>query len=153
MKRLFYVILTLFLFLLGGCSNIPVRIELLTNNKKLVKIEVIQEKSGLLDNGIGLIIENLTNEVLEIDWNSSSLDGDSVIISGQLYSQRNTLLPKTVLAPHSKTTKSINKISNIDDFWVEGEEKALELPAKLVLHVTVKDKEEYVILNLIEKIE
>lgn len=61
MKRLFYVILTLFLFLLGGCSNIPVKIELLTNNKKLVKIDIIQEKSGFLDNGIGLIIENLTN--------------------------------------------------------------------------------------------
>lgn len=57
MKRLFYVILTLFLFLLEGCSNILVRIELLTNNKK----DVIQEKSGLLNNGIGLIIENLTN--------------------------------------------------------------------------------------------
>lgn len=153
MKRLFYVILTLVIFLLGGCSNTPIRTELLTNNKNLVKIEVVQEKSGLLDKGIGLIIENLTNEVLEIDWNSSSLDGDSVIISGQLYSQRNTLLPKTVLAPHSKTTKSINKTSNIDDFWVEGGEKALELPAKLVLHVTVKDKEEYVILNLIEKIK
>lgn len=62
-------------------------------------------------------------------------------------------MPKTVLALHSKTTKSINETSNIDDFWVEGGEKALELPAKLVLHVTVKDKEEYVILNLIEKIK
>lgn len=86
-------------------------------------------------------------------WNSSSLDGDSVIISGQLYNQRNTLLPKTVLAPYSKTLKSINKTSNIDNFWVENGEKDLEFPAKLVLHISVKNKEGYVIMNLIGKIK
>lgn len=60
MKKI-YIVLILLLFLLGGCSNTPVRTEFLTNNRNLVKIEVVQEKSGLLDKGIGLIIENLTN--------------------------------------------------------------------------------------------
>lgn len=151
MRKIFYTILVFVLVTFSGCTNAPIKTELLTPNDN-VKIEVFHEGEDIFRQGIGLIIENLTSEVLEIDWNSSSLDGDSIIISGQLYSQVNTLLPKTVIAPYSKTTKSINKVSNIDNFWIENGEKKLELPAKLVLHVTVKNKSEYVILNLVEKI-
>lgn len=153
MKKLMGIILITILLFISGCSGTPIRTEYLTNNKNLVKIEVVQDKVGIFDTGVSLIIENMTNEVLEIDWNSSSLDGDSIIISGQLFNQRNTLLPKTVLAPYSKAVKSINKTTNIDDFWGEAEEKALKLPAKLVLHIAIRDKEEYMIINLIEKIK
>lgn len=150
MKKIYILILGIVLMILCGCSSTTIRTELLSETDKIVKIQVQQE---YLENGVTLVIENLTNEVLEIDWNSSSLDGDSVMISGQLYSQINTLLPKTVLAPYSKTIKSINKTSNFDNFWVENGEKDLKLPAKLVLHVSVKDKKEYVIMNLIGKIK
>lgn len=150
MKKIYILVLSIILMILCGCSSTLIKTELLSKENKIVKIDVQQE---YLEKGVTLIIGNLTNEVLEIDWNSSSLDGDSIIISGQLYNQRNTLLPKTVLAPYSQTVKSINKTSNIDDFWVENGEKELKLPAKLVLHVTVKDKKEYVIINLVEKIK
>ena len=150
MKKIYFLVLGIILMTLCGCSSVPVRTELLSQTDKIVKIEVMQD---FLECGVTLSIENLTDEVLEIDWNSSSLDGDSVIISGQLYNQRNTLLPKTVLAPYSKTLKSINKTSNINNFWVENGEKDLEFPAKLVLHISVKNKEGYVIMNLIGKIK
>ncbi len=150
MKKIYIFALSIILVILCGCSSSHIKTELLSKTNEIVKIEVQQE---YLESGVTLIIKNLTNEVLEIDWNSSSLDGDSIIISGQLYSQRNTLLPKTVLAPYSQTVKSINKTSNIDDFWVENGEKDIKLPAILVLHVTIKDREEYVIMNLIRKIK
>lgn len=81
------------------------------------------------------------------------MDGDAIVISGQLFIQKNTLLPKTIIAPYSKTIKAVNKSTNIVSFMVNWEEHTLELPCKLVLHVTIDDKEEYVIINLIEKIK
>lgn len=156
MKKVYGLILSLFLLILAGCSATPVRTEVLSKTQDIVKVEVIQLKRTAvspLDGGIQLSIENLTDKVLEIDWNSSSLDGDAIVISGQLFIQKNTLLPKTVIAPYSKTIKAVNKSTNIVSFMGNWEEHTLELPCKLVLHVTIDDKEEYVIINLIEKIK
>lgn len=157
MKKLFILVVSFITFILSGCSATPVRTKMLSKNENIIKVDVVQVKRTAvspLDGGIQLSIENLTNEVLEIDWNSSSLDGDSIVTGDQLVSQLNTMKPSTILAPYSKTTKRINKVSNIDYSFGVWAELGLELPAKLVLHIKYnKTKEDYVIIELIEKIK
>ncbi len=157
MKKILFLFSTLIMLVLTGCSATPVRTEMLSKTENIIKVDVVQVKRTAvspLDGGVQLAIENLTGDVLEIDWNSSSLDGDSIITDGQYFSNKNTMRPSTVLAPYSKATKRINKVSNIDYSFGVWAEVGLDLPAKLVLHVKYnKDKEEYVIINLIEKIK
>lgn len=157
MKKLMILLLGVILMVLSGCSATPVRTEVLSKTEQIVKVDIVQVKRTAvspLDGGIQLAIENLTGDVLEIDWNYSSLDGDTIITDGQYFSQKNTIRPSTILAPYSKTTKRINKVSNIDYSFGVWAEIGLELPAKLVLHIKYnKTKEDYVIINLIEKVK
>jgi PBP1b-binding outer membrane lipoprotein LpoB len=159
MRKLFVLMVGFILLVLSGCSATPVRTQVLSKTENIVKVDVVQVKRTAispLDGGVQLSIENLTNEVVEIDWNSSSLDGDSIVTDGQLFSQLNTMKPKTVIAPYSKAVKVVNKTSNIvigGPYTASGQ-YTLELPAKLVLHITYNgNKEDYVIIDLIEKIK
>lgn len=158
MKKIVMFLLGLVLMIFSGCAGTPVRMETLSKTEKIIKIDnVVQVKRGPtspFDAGVQFTIENLTGEVLEIDWNSSSLDGDTIITDGQYFHQKNSVKLNTVLAPYSKTTKRINKTSNIDYSFGVWAELGLELPAKLVLRIKYnKTQEDYVIVNLIEKIK
>lgn len=153
MKKILSLILGLMLFILGGCTARTIKTEMLSNTPNLVKIEVLPKVDFVGPKGVSLSIENLTDKVLAIDWNSSSLDGDSIVTDGQMLKNMNTLTPKTVIAPFSTTTKSINKTSNINFSMGQWSESDVIFPVKLVLSVTVDDKQEYIILNLSEEVK
>lgn len=149
MKKLLIILFCFICFILSGCSNSSKYETKFTY--KVIKdsnfISIIAEDTK---NGINICIMNSTNDVIEIDWNSSNLGGSSIFMSGQKYADAGSILPSTVIPPYGYTTKFLTRANGVyfSEFWGEWKIKDIEYPTTLILKIICNGKIEFEVIEL-----
>ncbi len=154
MKKTLYLLSIVLTLLFTGCSNSPKTIK--EFESKIIKtssyanVEVKERYQGII-----LTLENKTDDVIEVDWNSSNLNGSNLFLEGQKYIDAGRAVPATVIAPYSKITKNVFSADNV--YYSSGKyggwhQSEQQYPAKLVLKLTKNNKAEFIVVDLDVKV-
>lgn len=139
--------LTCFSFLiLTGCTSTTTKYtSKITKDSKSVDVQVKASYDK-----INVSIENLTNDVIEVDWNSSNIGSSSLFFGGQKYIDAGKPVPSTAIPPKGKIEKDISRADQVTLYswgWSTG---SIKYPTTLVLKVIKNEKPEYEVIKLNE---
>lgn len=146
MKRILLGLSCFSFFILTGCSSGPrYKTEYSANVTKDSKLIDVKADSDY--NSATLFIKNLTDDVIEVDWNSSSIGGSSLFFSGQKFVDAGKQVPSTAIPPKGTINKTIYKADEI--YYSNGWRiEALKYPTSIVLKILNNGKSEYEVINL-----
>lgn len=153
MKNLITTSLILSTMTIMGCTSIPTHKEEFTATK-------IKDSNWININiesaykGISVSLENKVEDVIEIDWNSSSLDGSNLFMDGQKYIDAGKQVPIQVIAPYSTIRRSLYKANTV--YFSSGKYGGWNLsdanyPSKLVIKAINGKKSQFIIYDLNKK--
>lgn len=152
MKKLLLLIFSMVLLGLVGCTAVDsTSKEMRSSRLATVEFKFIPHKEGLITYWYDpeITITNKTDDVVEILWNSSSVNGSPILIEEQTMSNYGKLAPNTALAPYSSYNTII---SSIKDSQINGEFYKLgtikKYPAKIVIKVKQGSTEEFIVLEV-----
>ena len=149
MKKILLGLSCFSFLILTGCTSTTPKYKTeyttkVTKDSKFVDVQVSDNYRG-----INVSIENLTNDVVEVDWNSSSVGGSSLFFSGQKYIDAGKPVPSTAIPPKGKIQKEIYRADGVS--YSSGWSRAsIKYPTTLVLKVINNEKSEYEVIELDE---
>lgn len=111
---------------------------------KLASVEVLALDARLIE----LKIINTTDDVIEIDWNGSSIDGEKLLVRGLTrYEEPNGDVSNSVIAPYDEIKKKVCSVSQIYWDW-DYKLNRITVPAKIVIKLKNSSKNEYLIFTV-----
>lgn len=153
MKKIILLCVSILLFVSGCSTATPTHrdeftaIPIKDSPWVAVKIEKNYE-------GVSLKLENKTEEVLEIDWNSSSLDGSNLFLDGQKYIDAGKMIPNQAIAPFASIQRSVYKANSVyyssyyKSWQIDGD---VNYPSKIVIKIINGNKSNFIVFDLNNK--
>lgn len=147
-KKILLGLSCLFFLFFTACTSIKTRTEYVNEyvvNSKMIDIIILRSSTDRL---IVSIVNNTSN-VIEIDWNSSSLSNSSLFMDGQKYSNAGKMVPSTPIPPKGEIIKDI---SRAQDVWFSEYSgwniKELDYPAEIIIKANSNNKSEYEVVKI-----
>ena len=95
-----------------------------------------------------ILLENKTKDIIEIDWNGSSINGSPVFLDGQKYIDAGKQISSTILAPESYVRRAIYQTNKVSLSFLHWKIGYLNYPVEIILKIVVNNKAEFMILKL-----